>query len=110
MVVPDTVTINDTTYRVTRIQNGAMKGNDDIKKVVIGDNVKVIGAKAFANCENLKSVVIDGESLNKVGNKAFKGIAKNATIKVSGTKSEFKAVKKLLKASGVAGTVKIKRS
>ena len=110
VIVPNTVTINDTTYRVTRIQNGAMKGNDSIKKVVIGDNVRVIGAKAFANCDSLKNIVIDGENLSKIGNKAFKGIAKNATIRVTGTKSEFKATKKLIKASGVAGTIKIKRA
>ncbi|MCR5099143.1 MAG: carbohydrate-binding domain-containing protein [Lachnospiraceae bacterium] len=110
LIVPATVSIGGQTYKVTRIQAGALKGNEDIKKVVIGSNIKVIGAKAFANCNNLKTITVNGSTLKKVGKKAFKGISNNATIKVSGTTSQVKAAKKLIKASGTAKTVKIKKA
>ena len=110
VIVPNTVTINDATYRVTKIEAGALKDNDEITRVVIGENVKTIGAKAFANCDSLKTITVDGSVLKTVGKKAFKGISKNATIKVSGTKKQVKAVKKLIKASGVASTVKVKKA
>ena len=107
--VPDTVTINGTQYLVTRIMAGALAGNDEIKKVVIGENVSAIGSKAFANCSSLKKIIIDGGAVKTIGKKAFKGIADNAVIKVDGTKNQVKAIKKLLASSGLKKTVKIKR-
>ena len=47
--------------------------------------------------------------LKNVGKKAFKGIAKNATIKVSGTGLGYTKVKKLIKASGIARSIKVKK-
>lgn len=54
--VPDTVTVNGVTCKVTTIGEGAFAGNKKIKKVTLGKNVKTIGKGAFKNCTSLKSV------------------------------------------------------
>ena len=70
--------------------------------------IHTIGKQAFAGCKNLKSIRIKTPYLTKksVGTKAFKGISVKAKIKVP--KKQLKAYKKLLKAKGVAKSVKIK--
>ncbi|SHM77900.1 Leucine rich repeat-containing protein [Ruminococcus flavefaciens] len=43
---------------------------DEIEKVVIGKNVKLLGPGAFTQCKNIKSVE-GGEGLEKIGDQAF---------------------------------------
>lgn len=104
IVVPNTVTINDTTYKVTKIANGALKGDTSVKTVKIGSNVKMIGKNAFRNCANLKTVTITS-NVTSVRASAFKGIKNNAkiTIQASGNKAFHKIVKKI--ANSGTGTV-----
>lgn len=47
-------------------------GNSELKEVVIGNGVKVIGKHAFSGCEKLTSVTL-GESVSKIGERAFSG-------------------------------------
>lgn len=103
--VPETVTINNTVYKVTSISNKAFKNNKKLKIVVIGKNVTSIGKKAFYGCKNLKKITVKSKNLKKVGAKALKGINKKATIKVLAKK--YKAYKKLFKGKGQVKTVKI---
>lgn len=70
--VPATVTINDTTYKVTKIEDKAFAGNKKITKVTIGSNITEIGASAFSGCSKLKSVTV-GSKVTKIGSNAFKG-------------------------------------
>lgn len=69
------VVIIEDVYRgkpVTAIADNAFKGNKDIVEVVIGANVKTIGASAFYNCGSLTKVTIpDGVTL--IGEEAFHG-------------------------------------
>ena len=55
---------------VSEIDELAFNNNDNITKVIIPSNIKKIGYGCFANCKNLKEVVIDVfnrcESLEKV--------------------------------------------
>lgn len=106
--VPSTVTVNGVKYQVTTIAANAFKNNKNLKSIVIPESVRTIGKQAFAGCKNLKSVTIKTPYLTKksVGAKAFKDISAKATIKVP--KKQLKAYKKLLKAKGVAKSVKIK--
>lgn len=84
IVIPDTVTIDDYTFKVTAIESKAFQNKSKLKKIAIGDNVTKIGANAF------------------------KGINKKATITVS--EERYKAVKKLLKSkTGYKKTMKIKK-
>ncbi len=108
VTIPDTVTISGATYKVTAIAAKAFKGNKKITSVVIGKNVKTIGANAFNGCKKLKTITIKGTSLKKVGKKAIKGIKSTAVIKVPKTK--LKVYKKLFKKkTGFKKTMKIKK-
>ncbi len=57
IVIPETVTYNDTTYTVTAIGDNAF-ATSEITRVVIGDSVKSVGRYAFVNCTGLKNVTI----------------------------------------------------
>ena len=72
VVIPQTITINGTTYKVTSIASNAFKGNKTVKRITIGANIKTIPTNAFKNCRNLKRVVI-GKNVTKIGAKAFYG-------------------------------------
>lgn len=56
----------------------------------------------------MKTIVIPS-TVKKIGKNAFKGINKNAVIYLKGmTKKQVKALKKQIKNSGIAKTVKMK--
>ena len=128
--IPATVTNDDIFYKVTGIATKAFKGNKKATKVIIGKNIKSIGASAFEKCKKLTNVTI-GKNVQTIGKKAFygskklkkitiktskltnktvgkqafKGIHKNASMKVP--KKKLKAYKSMLKKKGIGKTVKI---
>ncbi len=59
-------------YNVTKIGNGAFKGNTSVKEVVFTDSVTEIGDYAFYGCENLESFKINSK-IESVGSFAFDG-------------------------------------
>lgn len=106
------------TYKITSIKAKAFKNNKKLKKVVIGNSVKIIGNEAFAGCKKLKTVImgknvvtigakafysnpklknvtIKSKKIKKVGKAAFKKHAKNPIMKVPRTKTS--AYQKLFK-------------
>lgn len=93
-------------YKVTAIAANALKGNKKVTKATIGKGVTKIGKKAFYNCKKLKSVTIKTTKLKSVGKYAFKGIAKQATIKCPAKK--VKKYRKMLKRSKIAKMVQVK--
>ena len=127
--VPAKITGTDgTSYKVTKIAKNAMKNNDTVTTVKIGNNVKTIGKGAFAGCSALKKAVM-GKNVTKIAANAFKGdkslksikinssslkpsgigknslsgINKNAVIKVkSSDKKSLKQIKKAILESGNA--------
>lgn len=128
--IPDKVTINGYSFKVTSIYKKAFKNNKKVQNVTIKDNVKSIGTQAFYGCKNLKSVTV-GKGLVSIGSKAFysckslkeikisskkldsvgkyalKGIHKDAKIYVPSSK--VKAYKKLFKSKGQKSSVQIKK-
>ena len=106
--IPDTVTIDGITYKVTAIEANAFKNNKKITKVIIGNNVKVIGKNAFAGCKKLKSVTV-GKNVKTISAGAFSGSAKLKTITVKSTK--LKSVgKKALKGIHTKAKIKVPKS
>ncbi len=105
ITIPDTVTINGITYKVTAVSKNAFKNNKKLKKVIIGKNVTKIEANAFSGCKNLKAITVKSTKLKSVGKNAFKEIHKNAKIKVPASK--LKKYKKLMGKKGQKSTVKI---
>ena len=98
--IPATIKKNGVTYKVTAIKANAFKGKK-IGKVIIGANIKTIGAKAFCNCKKLKNITIISTQLkaSKVGAKAFKGTPKKVKVRVPAKKKA--AYKKWLYKKGI---------
>ena len=70
IAIPDKVTIDGITYKVTSIAAGALKNNKTVTTVTIGKYVTSIGSSAFSNCTKLKKVTI-GKSVTTIGSKGF---------------------------------------
>lgn len=70
VAIPDKVTIDGITYKVSSIASNALKNNKTVTKITIGNNVTSIGSSAFSNCTKLKKLTI-GKSVNAIGSKAF---------------------------------------
>lgn len=100
-----TITLPST---LTKIDSYAFYKCTGLKKITIPSKVTTIGKQAFYKCSNLKTITIKTTKLttSKVGEKAFSGIYKKATIKVP--KSKLKAYKTLLKKKGVTTSAKFK--
>lgn len=101
IVIPDTVSWDSVTYKVTSISANAFKNNAKLKKVSIGQNVKKIGSKAFYGCKKVKLMVIRSKSLTDqtIGKKAFAKMGKGMTIRLP--KEKFSIYKKILKKKGI---------
>ncbi|WP_022762957.1 leucine-rich repeat protein [Butyrivibrio sp. AD3002] len=85
------VTVDGITYPVTKIAAKACKGNDTIKKVVIGKNVRSIGKNAFKGCSNLKKITIKANKHLKIGAGAFKKLPEDSKIKIKGVSGKTKS-------------------
>ena len=109
IVIPPSIEIFNSTYKVTAIAKNSFMGNKKISKITIGKNIEKIGKNAFNGCKNLKYIVIKTNKLtNKmVGKNAFKGIDSKVTIKVPGNK--VKAYKKIIKSKGAGKNIKVKK-
>ena len=88
VTIPKTVKADGVTYSVVTLKKGMLKGN---KKKPTKVKLKATG-------------------VTKVEKGAFKAMAKKGTIYVSGTKKQFKKLKKLIVKSGLPKGVKVKRS
>lgn len=96
--MPNTISYNGKSYKVTSIGNSAFKNCKNLKKITIPKNIKTIGSNAFRGCSKLQTITVQSTKLTKVGKNAFKGIKKNAKIKVP--KKKLAAYKKLMKGKG----------
>lgn len=106
VTVPDKIKLKGITYKVTSVKSNAFKGNKNLIKAIIGENITDIGKNAFNNCKKLKNITIKSTALKKVEKGAFRNIHEKAMIKVP--KKQSKKYKNLIKKSGILTTVKIK--
>lgn len=58
LVVPASLTVNKKTYRVTKIGDNCCNGNNAIEVLKVPNPVGRIGMRAFAGCNNLKTIVL----------------------------------------------------
>ena len=70
VIIPETVTYNGTTYRVTGIGNYAFYNCSGLLSVSMPNSVTTIGEWAFADCTELKNVYFSN-SLTSIGFRAF---------------------------------------
>lgn len=83
-VLIDDVSIRGKTYKVQKISSKAMKKNDSVALLSIGDNVEIIGDSAFEGCNSLEAVII-GKKVKKIGGKAFYNCNKLEDILIRST-------------------------
>lgn len=60
IIIPETVVLNDVTYRVTSIGEGAFYQCESLKSIIIPDSVTSIGDGAFWDCSSLTSITFQG--------------------------------------------------
>lgn len=70
IVIPETVVLNEVTYRVTTIGECAFDGSEYLTSITIPDSVISIGDSAFWGCKKLAAVTIP-DSVKIIGNQAF---------------------------------------
>ena len=130
LTIGSTATIGGARYKVDAINENAFRDFKYLKKVVIGNNVRMVGSsafkgcsslntlcigsgvrliglQAFASCKNLKSISVSTTYLtsSSVGRNALSGISSKAVIKVPASK--LSAYKNLFRLRGVAKTARI---
>ena len=79
------VEINGKSYQVTTIAEGAFKDNSEITFVDIPNTVESIGMSAFEGCTNLGIIHI-GEGVKQIASRAFANVYSNRTRTRSGEK------------------------
>lgn len=76
LMIPDTVTIGGTEYKVVSIANNAFANQPTVYGVTIGANVETIGYAAFNNCSNVTFINMENsKSLKSIGSSSFTGTA-----------------------------------
>lgn len=88
-VIPVKIKINGKTFKVTEIAKNAFKNCKKLKSVVIGKNIRKIGAGAFKGCKKLKKITIKSKVLKSAGKNAFKKISKGVVLKTPKSKKKF---------------------
>ena len=108
VTIPATKKVKGKKKKVTSVAAKAYANDKTIAKLVIGKNVKKIGKRAFYGCSNIKTIIIKTEKLKEssIGADAFKGISKNAVVKVP--KKLVKKYKKILRKKGLNKKIKVK--
>ena len=98
VTIPATVTSDNKTFKVVKVDNKAFTGSEKITTVTIGKNVTSVGKCAFSDCEKLKKVTFNTTNV-KFGKKAFNGTA--VGIKAYVPASKVKTYKKRLAKVGI---------
>ena len=57
VVIPESVTVDGTTYAVTSIQNTAFMNNTVLEKITLPSRLSVIGWQAFSGCTSLRTII-----------------------------------------------------
>ena len=68
---------------VVAIDSGAFENQDELQEIVIAENVKTIGARAFASCDQL--ITIDFGAVEKIENNAFENCSRLKEVTFSQT-------------------------
>lgn len=94
VTIPSAIMINGKKFKVTSIASKAFLKNKTVKKVVIGNNVKVVGTKAFYNAKKLHTITI-GKNVTTIKSQAFGKLPKLKKVVVRSKK--LKKLKKIKK-------------
>lgn len=70
VVVPDSITDDGKTYKVTSIEAGLFRGDTLVTSIVLPSCLTYIPDGSFGNCLNLESITLS-DSLKEIGSNAF---------------------------------------
>ncbi len=104
--IPDTITVQGKTYKVIEFAANACANDMLLTTLTVGKNMKVIGAKAFSGCANLRKITFKGAALGKVKANAFTGTKDNAVVTCP--KAKLARYTKLLQKAGLSQTARFK--
>jgi len=96
--IPAFIKIKGHKYKVVSIASNAFAKCSQIKKAVIGKNIKNIGKKAFYKNKGLGNIKIKSKKLKKIGNSAFKSIKPGCVVKIAGNRKYAKKVFSMISA------------
>ncbi|MGN0154012.1 MAG: leucine-rich repeat domain-containing protein, partial [Lachnospiraceae bacterium] len=98
IVIPDSIKINNKTYKVTSIAPRAYANNKAVQKITIGKNVTSIGKEAFKSCTSLQAVA-GGSQVKTINQGAFYGCNRLTQVSFPGVtnvkEKAFASCKKL---------------
>ena len=109
VTIPSTVVIKGKSYRVTAIHNKAFANCKQLKAVLIPAAVRRIGKGAFYKCKRLRKIYVRTQLLTKasIGKGAFKKIHKKARFYVPRARKNY--YRKLFRKRGATKKMKFKR-
>ena len=73
LVIPPTVTYNDTVYTITVIGDQAFTGCSGLTSVTLPNTLTYIGYHAFSNCSGIGGELVIPDGVSPIGSNAFKG-------------------------------------
>ena len=80
-------------YPIIGVADGAFRGEEGIISVIAQDNMKFIGAQAFADITTLETVELYA-GLERIDSRAFAGLTALKTIVFHGTSAEWEKIEK----------------
>ncbi len=112
-IVPAKIKHGKKTYKVTAISSYAFIGNDNLRMVIVGKNVKRITPDAFAGCDKLEKLKLATTKLTKQGvRNSLRGSKVNTISLLKKAQSKLASYKKIFtkKNSGAAKKLSVKKS
>lgn len=70
IIIPENVTYNDVTYRITSLENGCFNDCSYLKSISLPDGITSLGKNCFKFCDNLTSISLP-EGLTSLGDNCF---------------------------------------
>lgn len=78
VVIPESVTVDGTTYAVTSIQNTAFMNNTVLEKITLPSRLSVIGWQAFSGCTSLRTIINERTVPASIDATVFEGVSLSA--------------------------------
>jgi len=82
VIVPSTITLNDSVYTVTQIGTKAFENCSSLQSVTLPSSITSIGLKAFYNCYNLTTIICKAITPPSCGNNCFYNVPSSVMVYV----------------------------